>query len=129
MIVALVGGAIALINWTGDNKDSVGEFWGTIIGQVLLGPTCPVMMDPPDPECADKPYATNLVLTTVDGSRVLKTFSSDVLGKFSVEAPPGKYSIRSAAAANILPYCQSGPFELSVNDSVEVLVSCDTGIR
>ena len=33
----------------------VAESWGTIVGTVLLGPTCPVMRDPPDPECADKP--------------------------------------------------------------------------
>ncbi len=111
-------------------EGTVGEFWGTVMGSVLLGPTCPVMMDPPDPQCADKPYATSLVLTTPDGARVIKTFSSDEAGRFNTEAPPGQYAIRSAAAANILPYCQSnGTFEVPVNDSVEVMVSCDTGIR
>jgi hypothetical protein len=111
-------------------EGTVGEVWGTVYGTVLLGPTCPVATDPPDPECADKPYATSLVLTTLDGARVIKTFSSDAAGAFNIEAPPGEYAIRSAAAANILPYCQSnGVFKVPVNDSVEVHVSCDTGIR
>jgi hypothetical protein len=109
--------------------NSVGEFWGTILGNVLLGPTCPVVMDPPDPQCADKPYQTSLAITTVDGARVLKEFSSREDGTFSVEMPPGEYAIRSAAVANILPYCQSAPFTLAVNGYVEVAVSCDTGIR
>ena len=33
-------------------------------GVAMLGPTCPVMRNPPDPQCADKPYQGNLVLTT-----------------------------------------------------------------
>ncbi len=122
--------------WTPDGKHFVediapitGEFYGTILGTVLLGPTCPVMRDPPDPQCADKPYATQLVLTNADGSRVIKTFASDAEGKFRIDIKPGMYAIRTAAAANLLPYCQSQPFELKVNDSVEVAVSCDTGIR
>jgi len=108
---------------------SVGEFWGTVLGSVLLGPSCPVVQDPPDPKCDDKPYKTRLALTTVDGARVIQEFESDAAGKFRADVPPGRYMIRSAAAANVLPYCQSAPFTVPVNDFVEVLVSCDTGIR
>ncbi len=86
-------------------------------------------MDPPDPNCADKPYETSLALTTMDGAQVIKTFSSDAEGAFKIDVQPGQYAIRSAAAANILPYCQSQPFELQANNFVEVTVSCDTGIR
>jgi hypothetical protein len=86
----------------GDNGGAVGEFWGSIQGTVLLGPTCPVMMDPPDPQCADKPYATRFVLTTADQSRVIKEFSSNAQGRFNVEVPPGEYAIRSAVVATIL---------------------------
>ncbi len=110
--------------------EPVAESWGTVYGAVLLGPTCPVERDPPDPNCADKPYATSLVVTTPDGARVIKTFSSNTEGKFSVEVQPGQYAIRSAATTNILPYCQSnGTFSVPINDSVEVQVSCDTGFR
>jgi len=101
-----------------------------IKGIVLLGPTCPVIKDPPDPNCADKPYATKLVVTTSDQSRVIKEFQSDDNGKFIVQVSPGEYAIRSAAAANILPYCSSSE-NIKVNASAysETTVHCDTGIR
>src|SRR3989344_268334 len=108
--VLLIGGAITVMSVTAlryeksDGDDTAGKFMGIIIGRVLFGPTCPVVSDPPDSKCADKPYATSLVLTTPDGARVIKTFSSDAEGTFRVEAPPGHYAIRSATAANILPY-------------------------
>lgn len=111
-------------------SDGVGEFWGSIYGMVLLGPTCPVVTDPPDPECADKPYKTQLVVTTVDQSHVIKEFSSDENGEFYVDVPPGKYAIRSAAASNVLPYCSSdSTIIVDVNEGVEATVFCDTGIR
>ena len=107
----------------------VGEFWGTIEGMVLLGPTCPVERDPPDPNCADRPYATQLVLTSADGTRVVKEFSSGSDGKFYIEAPPGEYVIRGMVSTT-LPYCATtSSFRLLANDSLEVMVSCDSGIR
>lgn len=100
-----------------------------IKGMVLLGPTCPVMRDPPDPQCADKPYKTNLVLTTADQARVITTFSSDSNGKFEVKIEPGEYAIRSAAAANILPYCSHDKFKVEANKFTSMTIQCDTGIR
>lgn len=103
---------------------------GTIRGLVLLGPICPVVEDPPDPNCADQPYATRLVLTSADQASIVKEFASDTLGKFVVTAAPGEYAIRSAAAANVLPYCASeGTISVSVGATVDVTVRCDTGIR
>lgn len=98
-------------------------------GTVLLGPTCPVVQNPPDPRCADKPYQTRLVITTSDQSKVIKEFSSDADGKFYVQIPPGKYAIRTAAAANILPYCAHDAFNVEADTFTDITVSCDTGIR
>ena len=108
--------------------EAVGEFWGTVLGTVLLGPTCPVEMYPPDPKCADKPYAARLALTTADGARVIQEFNADAEGKFRIEVPPGDYAIRSAGGVT-LPYCQTEPFNVSVNGFADVAVSCDSGIR
>ncbi|OHA57014.1 MAG: hypothetical protein A2114_01255 [Candidatus Vogelbacteria bacterium GWA1_51_14] len=130
LIIIVLAGAWFWFNRPANQEEVVGEFWGTIQGSVSLGPICPVVSDPPDPACADKPYATRLALTTADQARVIKEFDSDAAGRFRVEAPPGEYAIRSAVAANILPYCQNvGPIKLAVNDYVEVAVTCDTGIR
>ncbi len=101
-----------------------------IKGIVLLGPICPVVKNPPDPQCADKPYATKLAVTTADQVSVIKEFISDENGKFSVGLPPGEYAIRTAAAANILPRCSSnGTIRVGANNYTEITVSCDTGIR
>ena len=114
---------------------------GSISGTVLLGPACPVMRDPPDENCADKPYATTLVatsdensgfiaVTSEDKSRVMAKFQSGADGKFHINIRPGRYMIYSATAANVLPYCESsGVIEVYAGTSTEVTVHCDTGIR
>ena len=130
-VAVLIAGYFFSTLYTPDQgSGSVGEVWGVIQGTVMLGPTCPVMRDPPDPECADRPYATRLALTSEDGARVVKEFNSAEDGTFYIEAPPGRYAIRSAAAANIFPYCAtSDTIVLGPNGSADVTVSCDTGIR
>lgn len=101
-----------------------------ITGTVILGPSCPVMRNPPDPQCADKPYKAALVVTTPDGSRVITEFSSDTTGKFKVNIPPGEYIIRSASTTNIYPRCSSnGNVIVKAGIFTGTAVSCDTGIR
>lgn len=101
-----------------------------IEGLVLLGPICPVMRNPPEPGCADKPYETSLVATTADGSRIIKQFASGADGKFTVDLMAGEYAIRSAAAANIRPYCNSnGVIKVITGQYTDATVYCDTGIR
>jgi hypothetical protein len=98
-------------------------------GSVMLGPTCPVMREPPDPQCADKPYAGKLALTTADGARVIKEFASDQSGHFSLSITSGTYAIRSAPGANMLPRCASLNFMVIPGLYTSIQVSCDTGIR
>lgn len=132
ILALLVGVMIWLSSFEekGGEDGTIGEFWGSIYGTVYLGPVCPVVMDPPDPSCADKLYETKLVVTTEDQSKVIKEFSSDEEGRFNVEVPPGRYSIRSVVAANVLPYCSLNEVAVvEANSSVEVNVYCDTGIR
>lgn len=101
-----------------------------IKGTVSLGPTCPVMKNPPDPACADKPYAVKLQLVSSGGSFVIKEFSSNTDGTFSVEIPPGEYLVRSAPTMDIYPICRSSN-TVVVNKGAytNVDISCDTGIR
>lgn len=102
---------------------------GTISGNVLLGPTCPVQRIPPDPNCADKPYATKLVLTTADNPAVVAEFSSDANGNFSVKAAPGEYVIRSGGTG-FYPRCSNnGTIKISADGITTTTVFCDTGIR
>lgn len=101
-----------------------------ILGTVLLGPACPVVKNPPEAGCADKPYKTDLVLMTADQSRVIGKFSSDTNGEFNIKVQPGQYTIRSAVSAKTLPFCASNEtIIVSLNSYAETIVYCDTGIR
>ncbi len=100
-----------------------------ITGTVLLGPTCPVVRNPPDPQCADKPYQTKLIITTPDETEVVAQFTSDSKGVFKVAVPPGEYIIRSAPTTNIYPRCTSDTIVVTSDTYVETAISCDTGIR
>lgn len=100
-----------------------------ITGTVMLGPTCPVLKNPPEPQCADKPYATTLNLTTADGHYILKKFDSNTKGKFSVDAAPGNYAI-SSASTSLFPRCTSGGFvTVKADEYTNLTIYCDTGIR
>ncbi len=101
-----------------------------IVGTVLLGPTCPVERVPPDPQCADRPYATKFSLTNASGSGVIEEFSSDASGAFRVDIRPGEYEIHQATGASMLPRCSAAtPILVTAGTYTNVAVSCDTGIR
>lgn len=99
-------------------------------GNVVLGPTCPVIQNPPAHQCDDKPFQTSLVLTTMDGSQILKEFSSDSEGNFKVSIIPGNYLIRSDPNGPIMPTCfKNEAVEVKADSYTETTVYCDSGIR
>lgn len=101
-----------------------------IQGSVLISPTCPVETYPPDPSCAPKPYATKLVVTTSDQSRIVKEFSSDANGTFKVDVPPGEYDVHSASTSELGGGCAVGNIvKVSQGSYTKVTVNCDSGIR
>lgn len=111
---------------------TVGEFFGSISGSVMLGPTCPVEREPPDPNCADRPYSHsgkfNVIKTSTE--QIVQTFNSNALGKFFVEVPVGEYIIRRASNVNIFPHCDdTGVIKVMANSDTDTVISCDTGIR
>jgi hypothetical protein len=107
-----------------------GESSSGIQGIAMLGPTCPVMKNPPDPQCADKPFETSLVVTTADGVKILKTFSTAKNGAFSVALPAGEYAVRSASSAPLYPRCASSDTIVVKSGAyTSINISCDTGIR
>lgn len=96
-------------------------------GMVWIGPICPVEQNPPDPNCADRPFETDLVAVEAQGRSV--PFSSDGDGKFRVPLAPGSYVIRSPSQSASPPTCQSEPFVVTAKVFTNVDVQCDSGIR
>ena len=130
LVVFLSGTAVAYHYGNKNGNLFVEKAASGISGSVLLGPTCPVMKFPPDKACADKPYQTRLAVTTSDQARVIKEFASDANGKFTVDVPPGEYTIRSSGADNVLPHCASNDLvKVESGKYTDTNVSCDTGIR
>jgi hypothetical protein len=102
---------------------------GIVEGMVLLGPTCPVERDPPEPGCGDRPYSTELEAVPASGRGDAVRFHSEGDGSFTVPLPPGNYTIRSASNAQQPPTCSSPEFMVVADATVRVDVSCDSGIR
>lgn len=96
-----------------------------IEGTVLLGPTCPV--ETQDSPCPAKPFATDVVVSTVDGEKVAEVRSGDD-GRFRVAVPPGEYLITVEKLEGIQ---FAKPLSLTVPEGafVDVTVSVDSGIR
>lgn len=98
-------------------------------GVTTIGPTCPVERNPPDPECADKPYPTTLVLaTTIIGKNGGVLVQTDAKGYFSRELAPGTYTIRAQSSA-MLPRLEPLTFTVVAGKLTSLNLQFDSGIR
>ncbi|HEV7200642.1 MAG TPA: hypothetical protein VGO32_07555 [Candidatus Limnocylindria bacterium] len=99
-------------------------------GTVVAGPTCPVMTDPPDPSCADRPVSdAELVVLTGDGAEVARTTSATD-GTFAIALASGAYRLEPQPVEGLMGTAE--PIEFSVVWGMpipELVVSYDTGIR
>jgi len=103
---------------------------GIVSGQILLGPTCPVMRIPPDPACADKPYQTTIqiIATNSPQGAPFKVITSDKQGNYTVTLPAGEYNFQPHGG-NLLPRCGSQDVTVTAGANLKYDFSCDTGIR
>lgn len=112
----------------GGGGGGIAPYQSGVSGVVLLGPTCPVQRIPPDPKCADKPYATQISVTRTNSSSVFATASSDANGMFRISLPPGSYTV-TARGGSMLPRCPSQTVTVGATGYAPVTILCDTGIR
>ena len=99
-----------------------------IIGNIMLGPTCPVQKNPPDPNCADKPYQTMIaVFRTSDPVHAIAFTNSDASGNFKVSLPPGDYTLGAGQAR--FPVCSHPQVTVGPDSYATTTISCDTGMR
>lgn len=106
----------------------VPEGGSGVRGIVLLGPTCPAQKVPDDGSCADKPYVTDLRISTKSGTPV-KRFRSGADGRFTVALIPGNYVIGQPPGAPNLPSAQDQEFVVRLDTWTEITVKFDSGIR
>jgi hypothetical protein len=96
-------------------------------GYVHVGPVCPVMQNPPDPNCADKPLAGARVIIK-NGNTVVAQTTSDAAGNFKISVPPDSYIIEiKPASGAMLPRCEGGVIKALGVTNIDI--ACDSGIR
>ncbi len=98
-----------------------------IRGMVTIGPTCPVMREPPDPQCADKPYQASLRIKNQAGKVVIEV-KTNKDGTFKFDLPPGQYTIENAAGG-VMPSLSPVTVTVGQNGYQEVNLQFDSGIR
>jgi hypothetical protein len=109
---------------------------GTVSGQVLAGPFCPVESAPADgsatgknDECADKPTPARIRVTAISTGSVVATVRSDADGRFQVDLPVGQYELQALALDQ---HVEQGPpllVRVSSDRVTDAVVRIDTGIR
>ena len=96
-----------------------------IEGQVLLGPTCPVVQEGQD--CPDQPYQATLTVTSQNGVQVAQ-FQSDEQGRFRVSLVPGEY-ILHPESSNGIPFAGDQSFTVETGRYTQITLHYDSGIR
>lgn len=119
-------GAVVLVEESGDPQPGDSG----VSGKVTAGPTCPVVTDPPDPSCADRPVeGAVLVVTTLDRVEVDRT-TSDANGRFALSLPTGTYRLEPQPVEGLMGTAE--PVEFSVEPgapALDLVIGYDTGIR
>jgi hypothetical protein len=94
---------------------------------LTAGPVCPVEQDPPDPACADRPVAGEVVALVSGGLEVARG-TSDAAGRITFALPEGRYTVRPVDDGTF----PTPPAEIVVDvgaEPVELSLLYDTGIR
>ena len=103
---------------------------GAIQVRALAGPTCPVVSDPPDPDCDDRPVeGAGIIIRDEEGAEVGR-MTTDGEGTAAIELPPGRYSLVPQAVEGLMGTPE--PVTVTVVEGVEaepVTIGYDTGIR
>ena len=102
----------------------------TVTGVVTAGPVCPVVTDPPDPDCEDRPVAgAEIVVRNSSGEEVARARSADD-GTFSVSVAAGSYELVPQPVEGLMG--TAAPIDVTVEEGVpreRIEISYDTGIR
>ena len=94
-------------------------------GQVLIGPTCPVVVEGQD--CADKPYQATLTVNSPNGRKIVQ-IQTDEEGRFKIPLAPGEY-ILHPESPNVMPFAGEQTFIVETGKFTQIVVNYDSGIR
>ena len=99
-----------------------------IEGQVLIGPTCPVLRE--GTPCRDQPYQATIAVWNAERTEKVRTFTTDEDGRFRLPLTPGAYYIAPQApnpGAPPTPITQT--VTVPPDRFVQITIEYDSGIR
>jgi hypothetical protein len=106
-----------------------GDARGHVSGVALAGPTCPVVTDPPQSGCEDRPVAdATLLVVSQEGDEVARVTTGDD-GRFTLDLPPGVYEVRPQPVDGIMGTAPAVRVTVATDEPAEVTIAYDTGIR
>lgn len=116
------------VQGVGANPTSTTAAQGTLTGDVVAGPTCPV--EQAENPCPPKPVPDHKVTIKTTSGTVAATTTTDAQGHFSVSLNPGNYIIEVSTGPGLWPH-QKQPVQVTVaaGQSAYVKIELDTGIR
>lgn len=126
-------GTVALVSDEGDDialppATGTGD-QVTLNVALTAGPTCPVMRDPPDPNCAPR-AVVNTEIDVYDASgNLVATGVSGQDGLASAQLPPGAYFVVVPPVQGVMSLAAPLAFAAVGGDVVTLTFSYDTGIR
>jgi hypothetical protein len=126
-LVAALALSVALAACGGGASLTVAP--GTLTGDVVAGPTCPV--EQINNPCPPKVVTGREVKILSTGGRVVATTTTDAQGHFSVALPPGAYVVAVTIMAGQVGLRQDTPGDVTVasGQSSYIKIELDTGIR
>ena len=120
-------GAVSLLGELGDPLPDVAS---GLRGTVTAGPTCPVVRDPPDPACADRPVAGALIVVTNASGDLVLQITTGADGTYEAPLGPGVYMLTPQAANGLMGTPAAQQIRLEAGEGVVIIdFSYDTGIR
>lgn len=100
----------------------------TVTGSVIAGPTCPVVTEPPQSGCNERPVASAvMVVADANGAEVARVTSA-ADGTFSVALAPGRYRLLPKPVQGLMGTAPEQAFTVGERDP-KLTVTYDTGIR
>lgn len=113
-------------------RDEHGDAWpgaSGVRGVATSGPTCPVVRDPPDPNCADRPVGgAEIVVFASDGREAARTTTA-ADGSFELELAPGDYRIVPGPVEGLMGTAAEQDVRVTLGAMSDISLFYDTGIR
>jgi hypothetical protein len=101
-----------------------------VSGRVTAGPTCPVVRNPPDPSCADRPVPGAVLVVTDTSGREVARATSAANGDFSIPLPAGSYVLAPQPVEGLMGTAGKVDFTIgAAGPPITFDVQYDTGIR